>query len=223
MGSTFGVAHSFFRPQHRFSVIVCSMLVPTVADSCRTRSVKRLISTKYMKGISEIRHYQIGRQQVVVMWKNVRNVSLKVAPPDGQVRMSVPLGYSEAKALQNLFGSIKINNIAQAEKQQAAAAKEAANATLAQAKANKELQNAEIAKQKAIQAGIETENKRIKQQKEAANTEAAVQNAAKKGLQTRSAALRLAVQENAVIEKQEKALYSDAENAGKNVVSKLVD
>ena len=102
MGSTFGVAHSFFRPQHRFSVNVCSMLVPSLADSCRTRSVKRLISTKYMKGISEIRHYQIGRQQVVVMWKNVRNVSLKVAPPDGQVRMSVPLGYSEAKALQLL-------------------------------------------------------------------------------------------------------------------------
>ena len=113
---------------------------------------------------------------------------------------------SEAKALQNLFGSIKIGNIAQAEKKQAAAAKEAANATMAQAKANKELQNAEIAKQKAIQAGIETENKRIKQQKEAANTEAAVQNAAKKGLQTRSAALRLAAQENAVIEKQEKAI-----------------
>jgi predicted metal-dependent hydrolase len=78
------------------------MLVPIVADSCRTQSVKRLISTKYMKGISEIRHYQIGRQQVVVMWKNVRNVSLKVAPPDAEVRMSVPLGYSEAKVLELL-------------------------------------------------------------------------------------------------------------------------
>ena len=55
-----------------------------------------------MKGISEIRHYQIGRQQVVVMWKNVRNVSLKVAPPDAQVRMSVPSGYPEAKVLELL-------------------------------------------------------------------------------------------------------------------------
>ena len=55
-----------------------------------------------MKGISEIRHYQIGRQQVVVMWKNVRNVSLKVAPPDAEVRMSVPSGYPEAKVLELL-------------------------------------------------------------------------------------------------------------------------
>ena len=55
-----------------------------------------------MKGISEIRRYQIGEAQVVVMWKNVRNVSLRVVPPHGEVRMSVPIGYAETKVLEIL-------------------------------------------------------------------------------------------------------------------------
>lgn len=55
-----------------------------------------------MKGIAEIRHYHIGDAQVVVTWKNVRNVSLRVAPPDCQITMSVPLRYPEEKVLQLL-------------------------------------------------------------------------------------------------------------------------
>lgn len=55
-----------------------------------------------MKGIAEIRFYQIGDVKVEVTWKNVRNVSLRVVPPHGEVRMSVPLGYPEKDVLRIL-------------------------------------------------------------------------------------------------------------------------
>ena len=55
-----------------------------------------------MRGRTEIRHYQLGDIAVAVTWKAVRNVSLRVVPPHGDVRMSVPLGYAEKKVLEIL-------------------------------------------------------------------------------------------------------------------------
>ena len=121
----------------------------------------------------------------------------------------------QADELKRTFGSIKVGENVNGLKQQAAAAKEAANATISQAKASKELQNAETAKQKAIQATIDVETKRIKQQKEASNAEAAVQNLAKKTIQAKSAALRLVLQENAVIEKQARVYKQLGDALGK--------
>lgn len=121
----------------------------------------------------------------------------------------------EANKLKNLFGSIKIGNIAKAEKENAAAAKEAARAVTEQAKANKEAANSEIAKQKAQQASIDTTTKQIKAQKEAANAVAAEQKAAKNTIQTKSAALRLAQQEAAALEKSARVYRQLGDEIGK--------
>lgn len=109
---------------------------------------------------------------------------------------------SEAKELQTAFGSIQIGNTAKALKEQAAASKAVAQATINEAKAQKEAANAEKARYQAVkelenatkahlQAQKEAQNvatAKIKTEKEAQNAIAATARAEKAKVQALAAA-----------------------------------
>ena len=116
---------------------------------------------------------------------------------------------SEAKELQQAFGSIKVGDSVKAIKEQASAAKEAAKAATEDAKAQKEAANAEKARYQAVkelenatkahlQAQKEAQNvatAQVKTEKEAYNAIKAKEQAEKAAIQTQKAQLSLTKQQ----------------------------
>lgn len=116
---------------------------------------------------------------------------------------------SEAKELQQAFGSIKVGDSVKAIKEQASAAKEAAKAATEDAKAQKEAANAEKARYQAVkelenatkahlQAQKEAQNvatSQVKTEKEAYNAIKAKEQAEKAAIQTQKAQLSLTKQQ----------------------------
>ena len=116
---------------------------------------------------------------------------------------------SEAKELQQAFGSIKVGDSVKAIKEQASASKEAAKAATEDAKAQKEAANAEKARYQAVkelenatkahlQAQKEAQNvatAQVKTEKEAYNAIKAKEQAEKAAIQTQKAQLSLTKQQ----------------------------